>query len=85
MYIKKLIDENVGPIENAAITFPFVEAGTPKPVVIVGENGTGKSMLISNIVDSLYEIAGTAFDDARKPADGEGYQYYKAISSTEII
>lgn len=84
MCIKRLVNEYVGPIERAAIDFPFCENGNPKPAVLVGENGTGKSVLVSNIVDSLYEIAGTAFHDARKAADGEGYQYYKAILPTEI-
>jgi len=84
MYIKKLFDKNVGPIKDALIEFPFNSNGTPKPVIIVGENGSGKSTLLSNIVDAFYEIAGEAFSDARQPNDREGYQYYKAISNSEI-
>ncbi len=84
MYLKFLYDENVGPIEKITINFSFNENGTPKPIVLVGENGSGKSALLSNIVDSLYEIAGAAFSDARQPNDVEGYQYYKAMSPAEI-
>lgn len=83
MYIKKISDVNLGPIKNSTIEFPFDEK-KPKPIILVGENGSGKSTFISTIVDSFYEIASMAFSDARKPAEIEGYQYYKTISPTEI-
>ena len=50
MYIKKIYDNNVGPIKDALITFPFNSDGTPKPVIIVGENGSGKSTLMKGIL-----------------------------------
>ncbi len=83
MYIRKIISKNVGPINEIQLSLPF-KGDTPKPVVIVGKNGTGKSTLISNVVDSFYEIAGAAFPDARKHAGTEGYEFYKAITPIEI-
>ncbi len=32
---------------------PFHENGDPKPVVIVGGNGTGKTIILSYIVNSI--------------------------------
>lgn len=84
MYIKKIRNVNVGPISNAAIHFPFSSEGNPKPVIIVGENGSGKSELLSNIVDSFYELASEGYKDVRKSDDISGYQYYKAITPSEI-
>ena len=84
MYISKITDVNVGPIASATIPFPFDENGLPRPVVIVGENGTGKTTLLSNIVDSFYEIARTAFSDVTQSDGSSGYQYYKAITPSEI-
>ena len=85
MYIDKLFDENIGPIEKISIDFPFKEDGLPKPIIFVGENGSGKSTLLSNIVDSLYSIAAVQFNNAMQSDDsGRGHQYYKAISTTEI-
>ena len=85
MYIDKIFDENIGPIEKLNIDFPFSESGLPKPIVFVGENGSGKSTLLSNIVDSLYSIAVKQFDNAMQSNDnGKGNQYYKAISPIEI-
>ena len=67
MHIRKIISKNLGSIKEIRLSLPF-ENGTPKPVVRVGENGTGKSALISNVVDSFYEITGAAYSDARKQA-----------------
>lgn len=83
MYIKKLYDENVGPIESLHINLPFDANGAPKLLVFVGENGSGKSTIISNVVDALYTLANQHFKDAMEP-DGVGKQYYKAISPIEI-
>jgi predicted ATPase len=83
VYIKRIAEENVGPIEKIELVLPFQD-NIPKPIIIVGENGTGKSTIVSNIVDSFYEIAATAYSDARKHAVTEGYEYYKQISPIEI-
>lgn len=84
MYINKLVYENVGPIQNIEITMPLNENNEPKPVVFVGENGSGKSTILSNIVDAFYEIAGEAFYNARQSNEDSGPQYYKTITSIEI-
>lgn len=83
MYIKKIISKNLGPINEIQLLLPF-ENDAPKPVVIVGKNGTGKSTLISNVVDSFYEIAGAAYPDARKHGETDGYEFYKSITPIEI-
>ncbi len=84
MYIREIIDENIGPINNINISFPFNNDGTPKPLLIVGENGSGKSTLLSNITDAFYEMAGKGFDNALQMTENGGHQYYKAISPSQI-
>lgn len=85
MYLKTIHSVNIGPIDDVQIRFPFNEDGTPKPVIIVGENGTGKSALLSNIVDSFYEMAGMFFNNARKADDFSfSQQFYKIIASQEV-
>lgn len=84
MYIKRLSAVHMGPINDVSITFPFLESGNPKPLIIVGENGTGKTTLLSNVVDSLYELAGKAFNDVTESDRGSGHQYFKAIFPSEI-
>ena len=84
MYIKKLIDKNVGPLTDVKIDFPFFENGNPKPVILVGENGSGKTTVLSNIVDSFIEMARIEFNNVAQPNANSGYQYFKAITSAEI-
>lgn len=85
MYIKQIIDANMGPISKIDIKPSFDANGDPRPLIVVGENGSGKSTFISNIVDSFYELAGKAYDDARHPSDhGTGHEYYKIISGLQI-
>ena len=84
MYLKKVMYKNVGPLDSISIEMPFRSNGSPKPLILVGENGSGKTTFLSNIIDSLYEMAGVAFQDVRQPEHQNGYQYYKVISSDQI-
>jgi len=56
MYIKELKFENYGPIENLGITPKFDANGKPKPIVLIGKNGSGKTLLLGNILDGLIEL-----------------------------
>ena len=84
MYIEKLAYKNVGPLQDVRIDFPFNNNGTPKPVIIVGENGTGKSTILSNIVDSFYEMAQKHFMNATTPRENGGHNFFKTILPNEI-
>lgn len=83
MYLNSLYYQNVGPISNLKFDFKRNSTGVPCPLVIVGQNGSGKSILLSNIVDAFYEFAGIVYNNATEP-DLKGYQYYKEISPTQI-
>lgn len=53
MYVKHIELENVGPIEYLDYALPYTDDKNPKPVIVVGQNGSGKSILLSYIVNSL--------------------------------
>ena len=63
MYLKKIAIYNIGPIDRLAVEMPFNIDGDPKPIIFVGENGSGKTILQSQIVDSFYEMGSNLFDD----------------------
>lgn len=84
MYLKLINDENIGPIEKLNIEMPFNNEGNPKPVIFVGENGSGKSMILSNIVDSLYEFAEQAYNDITVKNESGGHNYFKIMTSNQI-
>ena len=74
MYFKKIEIENAGPIDHLSIDFPTTDSGNPKPLVIVGENGTGKTILLSYLVNTLLTAKQTAFDDT-EVEHGKVYKY----------
>ncbi|MDW9527394.1 AAA family ATPase [Sinorhizobium meliloti] len=63
MYLKNLELENYGPIALLRCNFPFNEDGRPKPVVFVGQNGSGKSIVLSHIVNALLSAKSAVFTD----------------------
>lgn len=74
MYFKKIEIENAGPITHLSIDFPTTDSGSPKPLVIVGENGTGKTILLSYLVNTLIAAKQNAFDDT-EVEHGKVYKY----------
>ena len=78
MYLKNIIMNNVGPIEKLNIELPFTEDGRPKPIIFVGANGTGKSILLSHVADLLFEFANNVFTDIL-PTEGQGHKVLKFV------
>lgn len=63
---------------------PFNNEENQKPVIFVGENGSRKSMIISNIVESLYEFAEQAYNDITVKNESSGHNYFKIITSNQM-
>lgn len=83
MYVETVFCENMGPIEKAVIKAGFTPEGNPKPIVLVGKNGSGKSIMLSNIVDALHEIGDQAFSNITKKSHN-GHKYLKIASGSQI-
>ncbi len=73
MYAKRIQIANYGPIDQLDITFPF-EGDVPKPVILVGENGSGKSILLSHIVNGLISAKDSIYPDATEVETGKIYK-----------
>ena len=80
MYTRRIQLINYGPIEKLDIELPFVEQ-RPKPVVVVGENGSGKSILLSHIVNGLLSAKSVAFPES---PEVDLHKVYKLRSSAYI-
>ncbi|ECH6044365.1 AAA family ATPase, partial [Salmonella enterica] len=87
MLFNKIEIDNIGPISNLFIEFPKIDK-SPKPLIIVGENGTGKSILLAHLVNSLMVGKQEVYEDVevekgkvfkyRSPQyikSGENYSY----------
>ena len=73
MYAKRIQLVNYGPIDLLDITFPF-EGDIPKPVLLVGENGSGKSILLSHIVNGLLSAKAIAYPETPEVEVGKVYK-----------
>ena len=62
MYAKKIQIINYGPIDHIDIDLHF-NGENPKPVLLVGENGSGKSIVLSHIVNGLMAMQSTVYPE----------------------
>ncbi|WP_375472957.1 AAA family ATPase [uncultured Nostoc sp.] len=57
MYIKNLQIQNYGPIDNISLNFELDNNSYPiPPLIFLGKNGTGKTLILSFIVDGIIEL-----------------------------
>jgi len=64
IYFKNLEVENFGPLDRLNIDFGFHENGDPKPLILVGLNGSGKSIVLAHLINSLTAIQQEEFEDS---------------------
>lgn len=81
MYLQNITIKNYGAIEELQYNPKFNEDGTPKPMIFVGKNGSGKTHLLSNIVHSIIELKRTT---GEKLKEVEENKYYRAGLKTYI-
>jgi hypothetical protein len=63
MYLHECFIENVGPISSLDVSLGLNATGNPKPVILVGKNGTGKTIFLAYVLDALVELAKKKFSD----------------------
>ena len=73
MYARRVQITNYGPIEHLDINLPF-EGDAPKPVVLVGENGSGKSILLSYIVNGLISAKSIVYPETPEVETGKVFK-----------
>ena len=73
MYTKRIQIINYGPLAELDIEFPF-DGEVPKPVVLVGGNGSGKSILLSNIVNGLVSAQCRAYPGTPEVETGQVFK-----------
>lgn len=78
MYFSKLLMHNDGPIEHIEVEFP-IEDGVPHPVIIVGENGVGKTNLLSVLADAIIESAAQSYDDIVNGSNSGSRSFFRYV------
>jgi len=83
MYLTDALFLNSGAIEDLEIIPEFTGEGLPKPLVLVGGNGSGKTGVLSSFADALMELAQEHFADIL-PARPNGHSWYKVLGGGTI-
>ena len=73
MYVERIQLINYGPIDRLDISFPF-NGDSPKPLLLVGANGSGKSIFLSHIANGLLVAQGIAFPESPEVEEGKVYK-----------
>ncbi len=73
MYAKKIQIESYGSIDCLGIDFPF-NGDNPKPVLLVGQNGSGKSILLSHIVNGLMAAQSVVYPENSEVEKGKVFK-----------
>ena len=81
MYIKNIKIENYGPINNVSIKPRFNKDGSPMPIILMGQNGSGKTLILSHILQALLNNKSQSYDNI---PEKEKQQLYKTISSSYV-
>ena len=84
MYLRRLYVENNGPLRKLCLEFPFALEGAPRPAVLVGGNGSGKTNLLSIIADALFEAAAVHYTDV-VPSASLGSRPWFRVSGASTI
>ena len=83
MYLRSIQLNNTGPIKELVLTMPF-EGDLPKPLVLVGRNGSGKSTFISFIVNALLGLKQQIYEDA-EIEQGKVYRLRSSQEYTAVL
>ena len=81
MYLRNIKIKNYGSIKDINYSLPFNSEGNPIPLIIIGKNGTGKTLVLSNLLHSLIEIKRKFYNEL---SDVSSNNYYR-LASTEYI
>ena len=73
MYAKRVQIINYGPIEELVVDFTF-EGDSHKPVLLVGGNGSGKSIFLSHVVNGLASAKDIAFPETPEVETGKVFK-----------
>jgi hypothetical protein len=83
MYLTKIGIRDLGPIEKLELEPNFKSSGEPKPILLVGANGGGKTVLLSILAESLIEAAAIKYTRVT-PLEAGGRNWYRISGGTSI-
>lgn len=83
MYVKNIKIKNYGILEEINFSAQFNKEGNPLPILLLGKNGTGKTLFLSQILDAFIEFKKKIFTQ-KIPELGNNDDYLKVLSPQYI-
>lgn len=84
MYLRRLYIENIGPLRKLLLELQIPQQESPKPVVLVGGNGSGKTNLLSIIADALFEAAAVHYSDVVPSTTLGSRPWFRVVGASTI-
>ena len=84
-YVKKAHIINLGAIKSTEINFQFDDVGNPKPILLVGPNGSGKTVFLASIVNSLIETINYLHSDHQHKFMSSDYIGHNADYAWQLV
>lgn len=83
MYLKHAFVENSGSLRSLDLRPSFDNAGNPKPLIMVGGNGSGKTNFLSLVADALFEAAAVHHNNVL-PAQGSRRSWFRLVGGRTV-
>lgn len=84
MYLNELYVEHNGPLKRVHLELSFTPDGLPKPTVLVGGNGSGKTNLLSIVADALFEAAAQHYTDVMPKMSGLSRPWFRVVGALTV-
>lgn len=84
MYLKSVYIENNGPLRKLNLDIQVREDGTPKPLILVGGNGSGKTNFLSLVADALFEAAAVHYMDVVTGTGTAHRAWFRVLGASTI-
>lgn len=84
MYLTDIALRNAGPIEELALKLPFDGEANPKPVILMGANGSGKTNLLSIVADALHEASALHYSDTTPHRSSVDRPWFRVVGSNTV-
>lgn len=81
MKLRKVNIKNYGSILDFDYNFRYNKEGNPIPLVLIGQNGSGKSLVVANIVDAMIEVKRKLYNSISEAKESN---YFKVGKKTYI-
>ena len=73
MYVSEIIFKNYGPMSDVNFDTGINENINPKPIVLIGQNGTGKTLFLSSILNAIIEFKRKKYNILKEVSDNNLY------------